>query len=563
MESVRLQLKTGGIPVVLHLSQYDSDREYIFTPYYGAEAYAYQSGAHVYIEATKPDKTVVNTEMTYNEDGTVTYKLTDSLTQAAGDVRAKLTWVKDGLRLASAAVVFACDAAGINSYARVSESDLETLHNAESKLYDLDGYVSKAESAATRAEAATGDIQSVADKAIEDVEAATTTAIAKIDGAGTTAVDAAAKAKEYAETARSAEEHVTAAQEKATAAAEAAALSETHAAASEEHAKASEQAAALSETHAATSEQHAAESEKQAELSESWAVGGTGKREGEDKNNAKYWASVAAGAVAGVATFNGRSGNVTPQTGDYSYSQISGTPTAATSSTDGLMSKSDKAKLDGIAEGATAVIVDNTVAKGSANAVSGGGVYTAIETETSARTAADSALDSRATSLETAVNTLNGTGEGSVSKAVSDGIAKVVADAPASFDTLKEISDWITTHSEDAAAMNSQIETNKSNISANTTAVSAEETARKSADSALETKISALLTPVRLGIKTLAAGETSLSWTSDVITNTCVIDVYCSINGVAPTAQEQSGTTYTVTFDAQSADMQVDAVVIP
>lgn len=42
-----------------------------------------------------------------------------------------------------------------------------------------------------------------------------------------------------------------------------------------------------------------------------------------------------------------------------------------------------------------------------------------------------------------AISTLNGTGEGSVTKAVADGIAKVVADAPEDFDTLKEIADWI------------------------------------------------------------------------------------------------------------------------
>lgn len=42
-----------------------------------------------------------------------------------------------------------------------------------------------------------------------------------------------------------------------------------------------------------------------------------------------------------------------------------------------------------------------------------------------------------------AITKLNGTGEGSVSKTVADEIAKVVADAPADFDTLKEIADWI------------------------------------------------------------------------------------------------------------------------
>ena len=64
----------------------------------------------------------------------------------------------------------------------------------------------------------------------------------------------------------------------------------------------------------------------------------------------------------------------------------------------------------------------------------------------------------------TAINTLNGDGEGSVKKTVTDEIAKVVADAPESLDTLKEISDWIGSHESDASAMNSAIQTNKSDI---------------------------------------------------------------------------------------------------
>ena len=63
-----------------------------------------------------------------------------------------------------------------------------------------------------------------------------------------------------------------------------------------------------------------------------------------------------------------------------------------------------------------------------------------------------------------ALNTLNGEGEGSVKKTVTDEIAKVVADAPESLDTLKEISDWISGHESDASAMNSAIQTNKTDI---------------------------------------------------------------------------------------------------
>ena len=68
---------------------------------------------------------------------------------------------------------------------------------------------------------------------------------------------------------------------------------------------------------------------------------------------------------------------------------------------------------------------------------------------------------------ETAISLLNGEGEGSVKKAVSDGIAEVIAGAPESFDTLKELSDWISSHETSAAAMNSEIETNKQNIATN------------------------------------------------------------------------------------------------
>lgn len=63
-----------------------------------------------------------------------------------------------------------------------------------------------------------------------------------------------------------------------------------------------------------------------------------------------------------------------------------------------------------------------------------------------------------------AIETLNGTGEGSVDKKVADAVATIVNGAPESYDTLKEISDWISTHTDSAATMNSQIQTNKTDI---------------------------------------------------------------------------------------------------
>ena len=70
------------------------------------------------------------------------------------------------------------------------------------------------------------------------------------------------------------------------------------------------------------------------------------------------------------------------------------------------------------------------------------------------------------TALVNAINTLNGdiNTSGSVAKTTADAVAAIVAGADASFDTLKEISDWISSHADSAAAMNSQITDNTNAI---------------------------------------------------------------------------------------------------
>lgn len=59
------------------------------------------------------------------------------------------------------------------------------------------------------------------------------------------------------------------------------------------------------------------------QAAQSWAVGGTGTREGEDTNNAKYWSEQAeAAAGGGVTSFKGRTGSVTPASGDYTAEMV-------------------------------------------------------------------------------------------------------------------------------------------------------------------------------------------------------------------------------------------------
>ena len=77
-------------------------------------------------------------------------------------------------------------------------------------------------------------------------------------------------------------------------------------------------------------------------------------------------------------------------------------------------------------------------------------------------------------------------------KATSEAIAKIVADAPESLDTLKEISDWIASHADDASAMNTQIGKNKTDIASLTTAYESAVAALQGTIESLTNRVSAL-----------------------------------------------------------------------
>ncbi|MCM1104941.1 MAG: hypothetical protein NC409_12645 [Clostridium sp.] len=62
--------------------------------------------------------------------------------------------------------------------------------------------------------------------------------------------------------------------------------------------------------------------------------------------------------------------------------------------------------------------------------------------------------------------------------------------------------------------------------------------------------------------ETLAAGKTTLTFTSAAITDDSLIDVYVDVFGVCPSAVSQEGNTLTLTFDAQSVDVCVKVKVM-
>ena len=111
--------------------------------------------------------------------------------------------------------------------------------------------------------------------------------------------------------------------------------------------------------------------------------------------------------------------------------------------------------------------------------------------------------------------------EEQVKSTVTAEIAKVVADAPEDFDTLKEMSDWIAGHENDASAMNSAISDNKINIEALQTDISDIQTS-------LDKKLDKTFTGEDIANKVLATDETGnvVLKNSDTVGGTAETTIY-------------------------------------
>lgn len=193
LQTHRVDMTPGGVPLVLHISQYDNTmREYKFIPYNEQGDIAQISGCAVTLEATKPDKMAVVHPCTYNADGSVSYTLGDQLAVVAGEVWSKLTFratVGGGI-LGTAAIVWVVDSAGIKDDAVISQSDIPDVERIVELAAIADELADQVTEDANRASAA-------ADSAEDEAETATsakTAAQAAADDAAASAQAAAASA---------------------------------------------------------------------------------------------------------------------------------------------------------------------------------------------------------------------------------------------------------------------------------------------------------------------------------------------------------------------------------
>ena len=265
------------------------------------------------------------------------------------------------------------------------------------------GYASTSGTNATAAAQSATDARS-AKAAAETAASTATSAKTAAQTAETNAKaseTAAASSKTAAATSASKAENAQSAAEDAQTAAETAASTATSAKTAAETAKTgavsaqvkAEGAAADAEESAAAAAQSATQVAANSKTAESWAVGGTGTREGEDSNNAKYWCeSAQAIAGGGVTSFNGRGGIVKPQKGDYTAEMVgadaSGAAAAVQSNLDGHegdttahITAAERTKWNGKQDKLT---FDTAPTANSTNPVTSGGVKTELDKKANA-----------------------------------------------------------------------------------------------------------------------------------------------------------------------------------
>lgn len=228
---------------------------------------------------------------------------------------------------------------------------------AESATSNLQTYVNAAKESADNAKASEESTKNVADKIADSNKIAQSYAVG---GTNYRTGEDTDNARYYYSGAKTAEANSETYKSNAAASESAAATSEinaktseTNAAKSATSAKASAESATTSKDAAATSEQSASNSANYARANatraESYAIGGTSSRSGEDTDNAKYYAQqakksaeLAASSITGVSSFNGRTGTIMPENGDYKAEQITYDNSASGVSANTVQSAIDK-----------------------------------------------------------------------------------------------------------------------------------------------------------------------------------------------------------------------------
>lgn len=343
-----------------------------------------------------------------------------------------------------------------------------------------------------------------------------------------------------------------------------------------------------------------------ASVAKSWAVGPSStEKVGTDTNNAKYWADIARNSVssAGVNSWNGRSGAVTPQDGDYTAEMVGALPSEGTAVAAEKLSSVREITANLEDEGGSSFDGTQDVSVGVV------GTLPVTHGGTGGTTAADARRELGVPSTDTASSSANGllsSDDKNKLDGIEEGANKTVVDAalsPSSVNPVqsKAVHEAIAKINEkldgiDAGANKTIVDTALSSTStnpvqnkvidaqittindkldgiesgANKTIVDSE--LSPTSTNPLQNKvISALLTelegklggiPKVLPAQSLTAAGGTLTFNDASITENSLITPHATLYGISPENMESSAGTCTVTFSAQSSAFDVCITVI-
>ena len=378
-----LNITPGGIPPVIHLSQYDkASRTLVFTLADFSGEYAPETGAIATVRGTKPDHTGFEYKATLS-GSTVTIPVEDQMTAVGGTTTCEIRITgSDGSILGTANFILEVERTALSSDTVISETELPVVEKAAQNANNIfiwhaqtETYMKNAEASATSAKTS-------------ETNASASAKAAKTSETNAAALETASKTSETnaSNSAKAASSGATQAASSATAAsnsAKAAAASETASKTSETNAAKSASAAAQSEKNASSSASAASSSATQA-ASSATAASNSAKAAAASQTASKTSETNASKSASAAATSEKNAGS-SASTASTKATQAAGSATAASTSatqaassasaasksaseaktvleeikggvgysvatqtTNGLMSAADKKKLDGL-----------------------------------------------------------------------------------------------------------------------------------------------------------------------------------------------------------------------
>jgi len=150
-----LNMSPGGIPPVIHVSQYDSDFTIVFTLFSTVGDFTIEAGTTAMVRGTKSSGTGYSADATINISAkTVTVTGNQQMTAAAGQNVFEITLLKSGKEISSKNFILLCERAALDADTITDESVLKELNAIIEGAETATQAAEEAGDAADRAEAA-------------------------------------------------------------------------------------------------------------------------------------------------------------------------------------------------------------------------------------------------------------------------------------------------------------------------------------------------------------------------------------------------------------------------